>query len=69
MREGGTGKKEERYRYERVEREEERQTKHRHTDIDITGTANGTACIKQIEIVYTGRGGKRMKERDLWPAE
>lgn len=43
------------------------QTKHRRTEIDITGTANGTARIKQIEIVYIGRDGERMKERDLWP--
>ena len=43
--------------------------KRRQTEIDITGTTNGTAYIKQIEIVYTGRDGKRMKEGDLWPAE
>lgn len=45
------------------------QTKRRQTEIDITGTANGTAYIKQIEIVYTGRDGRGMKERDLWPAD
>lgn len=26
---------------------------------DIAGTANGTAYVKQIEIVYTKRDGKR----------
>lgn len=33
------------------------------SEIDITGTVNGTTYIKQITIVYTGKDGKRMKER------
>lgn len=32
------------------------QTRRRRTGIDITGTANGTAYIKHIQIVYTERG-------------
>lgn len=36
--------------------------KRRQTEIDIASKANGTTYIKQIEIVYTGKDGKRMKE-------
>lgn len=32
------------------------QTRRRRTEIDITGTANGAAHIKHIQIVYRERG-------------
>lgn len=56
--EGRTGEKGAQELIYQEEQREETQTKHLQTEIDITGLANGTVNIKQMETVHTGEMAK-----------